>query len=199
MLIAQLVVANEAALDLYRRAWACDPADYFEAHMKYMQLAGKVSRTVAMLTERLDHHRGRGQQQMIVKHVTVNADQAMVADSIVTGRTNDVVSAAKLLPATIEADAKYRNKQVGSGAGRGGWEAKLSINPMQRAHAAPRCSAHSKRTGKPCRAPVVRGYRVCRMHGARGGAPEGKQNGNYRHGVRSREIIGASKLIKSLS
>ena len=38
--------------------------------------------------------------------------------------------------------------------------------------------------GKPCRAPAVRGYQVCRMHGARGGAPEGKRNGNYRHGAR---------------
>ena len=24
---------------------------------------------------------------------------------------------------------------------------------------------------------------VCRMHGARGGAPEGERNGNYRHGA----------------
>ena len=41
-------------------------------------------------------------------------------------------------------------------------------NPMQRAHAAPRCSARAKRTGKPCSAPAVKGWRVCR-HGARGG------------------------------
>ena len=45
----------------------------------------------------------------------------------------------------------------------------MSINPM---HAAPRCSARSKRTGLPCRAPAVRDWQVCRMHGARGGAPE---------------------------
>jgi len=102
MLMAQLVVANEAALSMYQRAWACPPDHYFEAHTKYLQLADKASRTVAMLTERLDQHRGRGQQQIVVKHVTVNADQAMVADSIVTGKTNDVVSAAKLLPATID-------------------------------------------------------------------------------------------------
>jgi hypothetical protein len=51
VLISQLVVANEAALELYRRAWACDPADYFEAHTRYLQLADKASRTVAMLTE----------------------------------------------------------------------------------------------------------------------------------------------------
>ena len=72
MLIAQLVVANEAALDLYRRA--C-PNRHFEAHTKYLQLGDKASRTVALLTERLDQRRGRGQQQITVKHVTVNADQ----------------------------------------------------------------------------------------------------------------------------
>jgi len=74
----------------------------------------------------------------------------------------------------------------------------MSINPMQRAHAAPRCTAKSKRTGKHCRAPAVRGWKVCRMHGARGGAPEGKRNGNYRHGARSKATIELWKLIKSL-
>ena len=98
MLIAQLVVANEAALSLYRRAWACNPADYFEAHTKYLQLADKASRTVALLSERLDHHRGRGQQQITVKHVTVNADQAVVADQIVSGK--DAITAALLTSGT---------------------------------------------------------------------------------------------------
>jgi hypothetical protein len=50
----------------------------------------------------------------------------------------------------------------------------------------------------PCRAPAVRGWQVCRMHGARGGAPEGERNGNYRHGARSKETIELRKLIKSL-
>ena len=86
VLIAQLVMANEAALDLYRRAWACDPSHHFEAHTKYLQLADKASRTVALLTERLDQHRGRGQQQATVKHVTVNADQAVVTDQIVSSK-----------------------------------------------------------------------------------------------------------------
>ena len=43
---------------------------------------------VLMLTERLDHHRGRGQQQITVKHVTTNnvtADQAIIADRVTTG------------------------------------------------------------------------------------------------------------------
>jgi hypothetical protein len=36
------------------------------------------------------------------------------------------------------------------------------------------------------------------MHGARGGAPEGEQNGNYKHGARTKEMIALRKLIKSL-
>jgi hypothetical protein len=71
----------------------------------------------------------------------------------------------------------------------------MNINPMQ---AAPRCTAKSKRTGQRCRAPAVKGWNVCRMHGARGGAPEGEQNGNYKHGARTKEMIAFRKLIKSL-
>jgi hypothetical protein len=88
ILIAQLMVANEAALAMYRKAWA-QPPEYFEARTKYLQLADKATRTVMMLTERLDHHRGRGQQQITVKHVTTNnvtADQAIIAESVTTGR-----------------------------------------------------------------------------------------------------------------
>ena len=38
---------------------------------------------------------------------------------------------------------------------------------------APRCSATSKRTRERCKAPAVRGWTVCRFHGARGGGPRG--------------------------
>jgi hypothetical protein len=74
----------------------------------------------------------------------------------------------------------------------------MSINPMQRAHAAPRCRARSKRIGKPCRAPAVRGWKVCRMHGARGGAPTGKRNGNYKHGCRTKEAIASMRETAEL-
>ena len=87
ILMAQLMAATEASLSMYRRAWS-QPAEYFEARTKYLQLADKAARTVMMLTERLDHHRGRGQQQITVKHVTTNnvtADQAIVADRVTTG------------------------------------------------------------------------------------------------------------------
>src|ERR1019366_9950827 len=53
----------------------------------------------------------------------------------------------------------------------------------------PRCSATSKRTKQPCMAPAVNGWTVCRFHGAGGGAPNGKRNGNYRHGLQSRKAV----------
>jgi hypothetical protein len=75
-----------------------------------------------------------------------------------------------------------------------------SGNPMHRPmDMAARCTAHSKRSGQPCRAPAVRGYRVCRMHGAGGGAPEGKRNGNYRHGGRTQELTRTLRLCRALA
>src|SRR5918994_3345347 len=83
MLSAQMIAANAAALDLYRRAWI--PEQSFEVSTKYLALAEKAARTLARLSEALDRHRGKGQQQVPVKHVTVKADQAVVADTVVSG------------------------------------------------------------------------------------------------------------------
>jgi len=58
--------------------------------------------------------------------------------------------------------------------------------------------AKSKRTGLPCRSPAVQGYRVCRMHGARGGAPTGKRNGKYRQGMRTKESTNAIQYVNAL-
>ena len=83
MLASQIIAAHEAAMHLRQLAW--HPDQSFVVQTRYLELAEKAARTMAMLTERLDQHRGRGQQQITVKHVTVNADQAVVADSINTG------------------------------------------------------------------------------------------------------------------
>jgi hypothetical protein len=37
------------------------------------------------------------------------------------------------------------------------------------------------------------------MHGAGGGAPEGKRNGNFRHGGRTKEAINASRYVNALA
>ncbi len=52
---------------------------------------------------------------------------------------------------------------------------------------APRCCAKAKHSGFQCKSPAVKGFNVCRMHGARGGNREGTENSNYRHGAYTRE------------
>ena len=72
---------------------------------------------------------------------------------------------------------------------------------MKRVYAfqnAPRCTATSKRTRKPCQAPAVRGWDVCRFHGARGGAPMGKANGAYRHGLYTAEAVEERRWLREL-
>jgi hypothetical protein len=63
---------------------------------------------------------------------------------------------------------------------------------------APRCSATSKRSGVGCRAPAVRGHRVCRFHGARGGAPKGTANGRYVHGRFTCQAVNQRKALEQL-
>lgn len=75
---------------------------------------------------------------------------------------------------------------------------KTSNNPMQRAHEAPRCNAKSKRTGKPCRAPAVKGWSVCRMHGAGGGHAEGVTHPAWQHGMRSHQWLEQNRKITEL-
>ena len=61
----------------------------------------------------------------------------------------------------------------------------------------PRCQART-RAGKPCRSPAVRGKRVCRMHGARGGGPKGERNGAYKHGAFTVEAINLRREVAAL-
>lgn len=75
---------------------------------------------------------------------------------------------------------------------------KNDANPMHRANSAPRCKAKSKRTGLPCQAPAVRGWTVCRMHGARGGHGHGKANPAFKHGVRGRKSVELRKAVNKL-
>ena len=63
---------------------------------------------------------------------------------------------------------------------------------------APRCSATSKRTRERCKAAAVRGWTVCRFHGARGGAPKGKANGAYKHGLFTAEAIEERRALHRL-
>lgn len=75
---------------------------------------------------------------------------------------------------------------------------KSELNPVERANAAPRCNATAKRTGKPCCAPAVTGWAVCRVHGAGGGQKPGVAHPNYRHGERSGEAVALRVQVAQL-
>lgn len=66
------------------------------------------------------------------------------------------------------------------------------------AEAAPRCRAHAKRTGEPCRAPALTGWRVCRMHGAGGGHKAGPSHPSWKHGMRAREWAETRRMMNDL-
>ena len=71
-------------------------------------------------------------------------------------------------------------------------------NPMQSAHTSPRCTAHPKRTGFLCKNPAVRGWTVCRLHGAGGGAPSGSAHPNFKHGLRTKQMETIRRLASLL-
>jgi hypothetical protein len=72
------------------------------------------------------------------------------------------------------------------------------MNPTERLKCAPRCTAKAKHSGERCRAPAVRGWRVCRVHGAGGGAPRGSAHPNFRHGGRSRAVVEMRRIAAEL-
>lgn len=76
---------------------------------------------------------------------------------------------------------------------------KPDANPIDRANSAPRCAAKAKRTGARCRCPAVKGWAVCRVHGAYGGARAGKANPAWRHGGRTREAAALRAMVAELT
>ena len=56
----------------------------------------------------------------------------------------------------------------------------------------------SKRSGKRCQSPAVKGYEVCRMHGAGGGPPKGNRNA-LKHGLYTPEAIEMRRVIAALT
>ena len=63
---------------------------------------------------------------------------------------------------------------------------------------APRRHAKSERTGKPRQAAAVRGYAVCQMHGAGGGAPGGNRNA-LKHGAKAADARDLVSEVRELA
>ena len=76
---------------------------------------------------------------------------------------------------------------------RPGWRESL-----YQANVAPRCQTHSERTGLPCQGPAVRGWIVCRMHGAGGGHAAGTSHPSWKRGARSQEAVEVRNAVNKL-
>jgi hypothetical protein len=71
MMAAQLIAAQNAAMECYRRAMIGDQT--FEGRRENLAQANKLSRTYSVLLEALNRHRGKGQQEVTVEHVHVHS------------------------------------------------------------------------------------------------------------------------------
>lgn len=67
-----------------------------------------------------------------------------------------------------------------------------------------RCRARSKRSGEQCKNYSIKGYSVCRMHGAYGG-PKTRQGylackkGSHKHGFYSQEAKEEMRFMRELT
>ena len=69
---------------------------------------------------------------------------------------------------------------------------------LENIRTAPRCGART-RAGGACQCPAIRGRKRCRLHGGRSpGAPQGRDNGNYRDGTFTAEAVEERQWLKSV-
>ena len=84
MLAGQLLAANAAAMECYRRAMLSEQT--FEGRKENLTQANKLSRTYVTLLEALNRHRGKsGQQKVTVEHVHVHAGGQAVVGAVQAG------------------------------------------------------------------------------------------------------------------
>jgi hypothetical protein len=60
------------------------------------------------------------------------------------------------------------------------------------------CSARSKRSSCQCRAPALKGWTVCRFHGANGGQKSGPANSQFRHGLFTQDAIAERRSLRAM-
>ena len=84
MVASQMVAANAASMECFRRAMLRDQS--LEGRAMNLSQANKAARTFAQLLEALDRHRGKGGEQRVVvehvhRHVHVHSDHPTALDA----------------------------------------------------------------------------------------------------------------------
>jgi hypothetical protein len=173
MLAVQMAGTHSVAMEMLRRAKF---ATSTPALQEYGNLATKLMRTYTAQMECLAKVRRRGEQKVTVEHVHVYpGGQAVVGNVTQTG-----------------------NRE---GAGAESEHQAYGLTGFSGLEYAPGTAMWSAtRAGTPCQSPAVGGKKRCHKHGgAKGsGAPEGSANGNYRHGMRSRDHLVTRRLIREM-
>lgn len=84
MLAGQLVAANAAAMECYRRAMIGEQT--FESRKENLYQANRLSKTYVTLLEALNRHRGKGgQQRVTVEHVHVAPGGQAIVGAVQSG------------------------------------------------------------------------------------------------------------------
>lgn len=84
MLAAQMVATHSAAMECLRRAMG--PSQTFAGRDQNLKHATKLLSIYSRQIETLDKHRGKGQQKIIVEHVSVEAGGQAMVGHIETGK-----------------------------------------------------------------------------------------------------------------
>ena len=121
-------------------------------------MLNKLARTFATQVEALRKYRSGGEQTIKVQHVTVNDGGQAIVGNV---------------------------SQGGGGTSKNGGR---PHGPCAADQCGPALLGHEQaQPACQCRAPALRGWKVCRFHGARGGAPRGKANAAWKHGRYTKE------------
>jgi hypothetical protein len=72
---------------------------------------------------------------------------------------------------------------------------KIDLKPL---HNGRQCRAKSKRSRFQCKNAAVKGKLVCRMHGARSGAPHGPRNGRWKDGAATNEVKAERQVYRAI-
>jgi hypothetical protein len=123
MLAAQMAATHNAMMTFARRL---NHAENIPQQDSAEKAFNKLARTFTSQMETLKRYRSEGQQKILVQHTTtVNADQAVITDRVVTGKNNEVAPSAKLITAAtdkpmelIEAQKPKEAVPVGGGGAK---------------------------------------------------------------------------------
>ena len=95
MLAAQMAATHNAIMTFARRL---NHVENIPQQDSAERAFNKLARTFTSQMETLKRYRSEGQQKILVQHsTTVNADQAVITDRVVTGKNNEAASSAKLI------------------------------------------------------------------------------------------------------